>query len=175
MSNNTEPPRPWATYNVAQGLLTYEGQVLLVGNDYGGPNLTWSLPGGRLEPGELYEEALIREVREETSLEVLPGELLFVVDARTEQDLRHFMTCVFEVHLPTLPLALPPVSSGNDLAVKAVRWVLFEEVVGLIERPSLGEGLLNYLYYGPQRMPRRYFRYPEYWNPDWQPLRWPPE
>ncbi len=36
----------------------------------------WELPGGRLNAGEGIREALVREVREETGLEVVPGRLL---------------------------------------------------------------------------------------------------
>ncbi len=36
----------------------------------------WMPPGGAIEPGESYEEAVIREVREETSMKVLRQELI---------------------------------------------------------------------------------------------------
>ena len=165
----------WKVYNVVQAVLTYERQVLLVGNDYGGPDLVWSLPGGRLEPGEQCPEALVREVQEETGLVIQPGEFLYVMDSRSEQDHRHYLTCVFEGHLVSAPTSLPAVSSAQDVAVKAVRWVLFEDVAGIIGSRSLGEGLINYLYYGAAKLPRRYWHYPEYLSTEDGPLTWPPK
>jgi 8-oxo-dGTP diphosphatase len=60
------------------GGLTYdaEGRLLLVrrANDPGRGR--WSLPGGRVEPGEDDAAALVREMAEETGLVVEPGELV---------------------------------------------------------------------------------------------------
>lgn len=49
-----------------------EGRILLQRrSDYG----DWGLPGGGMEPGELIEDTMMREVREETGLEVTRFEL----------------------------------------------------------------------------------------------------
>jgi ADP-ribose pyrophosphatase YjhB (NUDIX family) len=52
------------------------GRLLLVrrANDPGRGQ--WSLPGGRVEPGESDASAVAREVHEETGLEVLAGSLI---------------------------------------------------------------------------------------------------
>jgi 8-oxo-dGTP diphosphatase len=52
------------------------GRLLLIkrGHDPGAG--LWSLPGGRVEPGETDAEALVREMREETGLMVRAGRLL---------------------------------------------------------------------------------------------------
>jgi|GEM_PF-472030 len=161
----------WQFYRVAQGLLLHQNQVLLVGNDYGYPELLWSLPGGRLEPGEQHKAAIIREFMEETGLEIVPGDLLYVVDSRSELLHKHFVTLVFEVRLAQ-PEIEPVLVGEVDGPVKELRFVPFAEVPALIQRPSMGEGLLNYLYYGTKTS--RYWVYPEYMTTEFQPLQWPP-
>ncbi|HKN54020.1 MAG TPA: NUDIX domain-containing protein [Amycolatopsis sp.] len=52
-----------------------QGRLLLIKRANEPGRGRWSLPGGRVEPGETDAEAVVREVREETGLEVTPGPL----------------------------------------------------------------------------------------------------
>src|SRR5690606_15457197 len=51
-------------------VVMHDGALLLVQRAHDPEAGSWSLPGGRVEPGEPLWEAVVREVREETSLDV---------------------------------------------------------------------------------------------------------
>jgi mutator protein MutT len=67
------------------GVVVVDGRVLLIRRAKPPLLGRWSIPGGTVELGETLEEALAREMEEETGLEVEPIELLTVFD-RIERD-----------------------------------------------------------------------------------------
>src|SRR6059036_311556 len=62
---------------VAAGLVFRDGKLLITRRHpdahLGG---LWEFPGGKREPGETFEECLVRELREELGIEVETGEVL---------------------------------------------------------------------------------------------------
>jgi len=55
----------------AFGILESDAGILMVQNERhiaGAPTLVWDLPGGQVEPGELLEDALCRELAEEIGI-----------------------------------------------------------------------------------------------------------
>lgn len=72
MSGGSDPRRH---ITVAAGLIWgTDGRLLVSQRPEGGSHAgKWELPGGKLEPGESPDDALIRELREELGIEVISG------------------------------------------------------------------------------------------------------
>lgn len=62
------------------GVLIHKGKVLLIQRGKEPLKGSWAIPGGAVELGETLEDAVIRELREETGITVRPETLLNVFD-----------------------------------------------------------------------------------------------
>jgi 8-oxo-dGTP diphosphatase len=109
-----------------------DGALLLVRRGRGPAAGEWSVPGGRVERGETLAEAVVREVAEETGLEVVCGPLLGWVE-RISDD-HHHVILDFEATLLGGTLV-----AGDDAAEAA--WIPASEVTEL----RLVDGLAEFL------------------------------
>ena len=60
--------------NVVCAIIVHEGKILGTQRGYGDFAGGWEFPGGKIEPGELPEDAVRRELKEELDLEVEVGQ-----------------------------------------------------------------------------------------------------
>ena len=81
--NRAYPDRPFIGVGA---VIVQDGRVLLVQRRSEPLAGRWSLPGGAVELGETLEAAVIREMREETGLEVQVGPVIEVLDRITHDD-----------------------------------------------------------------------------------------
>ena len=126
----TAPPPEVAVGAVA----LLDGALLLVRRGRGPAAGEWSVPGGRVEPGETVHMAVVREVLEETSLEVVVDRFLGWVERI--DDAYHYVILDFAVTV--LDALVAPVA-GDDAA--EVAWVPLHEISEL----RLVDGLYEFL------------------------------
>jgi ADP-ribose pyrophosphatase YjhB (NUDIX family) len=106
----------------SRALVTRGGSDLLLVSDDG---RTWYTPGGRLAPGESLKECVVREVYEETGLNVAVGDLVCVAEFWEQELNQHKVECFF---LATLQAGeLPQGWKDLDGLVKHMRFFAEEE------------------------------------------------
>ena len=114
----------------------------------------WNVPGGRQRNGELLFETVQRELREETGLDAVAGELAYVSESY-DGDV-HYLNAAFLATLrdPTARVR----AAGDGDHVVAVEWVALEEVRSRVVVEVVREPLVAYL---ENRLERRYAGYHE--------------
>ncbi len=109
-----------------RGLLKKDGKILLLKrhpNSKTNPNC-WELPGGKVESGEDFDDAIIREFNEETGLSIELNDLLGAV----QEDFPHKKTIALIMNVDI---------SSKNLEVKIseehvdFKWVKMEEIKDL--------------------------------------------
>ncbi|MCI8533847.1 MAG: 8-oxo-dGTP diphosphatase MutT [Lachnospiraceae bacterium] len=68
------------TIEVVAAIITHNGRVFATQRGYGEFKDGWEFPGGKMEPGETPQQALVREIQEELDTEIEVGELVETVE-----------------------------------------------------------------------------------------------
>ena len=120
---------------ICVGAIAIDSESLLMIRRGHGPGAgEWSIPGGRVRPGELLAEAVVRELAEETGIEGVCDTFVGWVERMAED--YHYVILDFRVTVldPIAPVA------GDDAA--EARWVPLHEVAEL----RLVDGLAEFLH-----------------------------
>jgi 8-oxo-dGTP diphosphatase len=131
--SRTYPTRPYLAVSAA---IFREGKVLIVRRARPPAHGLYTLPGGGVELGETLEEAIIREVREETALEIVPVALAGYRQAIARDDAGRI-----ERHFVILPFAARwiagEISLNEELA--EAHWLAPPELAGLTTTEGLAQ------------------------------------
>jgi mutator protein MutT len=93
----------------------------------------WSIPGGLVEVGETTKEAIIREIQEETSLEIEPVKLVEVFE-RILRDKSNLVQYHFVLIDYVCRIVSGEPRAGSD--VSELRWAKMKELDGLKVSPE---------------------------------------
>ena len=118
-----------------------DGRILVVQRGRGAYAGAWAIPGGRQRRGETMQEAVRREVREETGLIVEVGDPVWIGDILdpTDPPAYHYTVVDFAAFVIGGEL-----EAGDDAA--DARWVDLDEVRGLPLTPTMFELLTEHGY-----------------------------
>jgi ADP-ribose pyrophosphatase YjhB (NUDIX family) len=141
-----EPPAEYSgRLRVRVGALVFDGSAVLLVEHEGiwDERPFWTPPGGEVEFGETLTEALVREVHEETGLDVVAGPLRYVLDFVRPP--LHAVSFYFEC-TPRAAAAAPTAGADPELGdhqlIRAARFVPFAELPSLLVYP---EGMLGWI------------------------------
>lgn len=126
------------TINVVAAIIIHENKVFATQRGYGEFKDGWEFPGGKIEPGETPQQALIREIKEELATEISVDRLL----DRVEYDYPTFhlsMDC-FICHVVQGDLVLKEHEASQWLTkdtIHSVAWlpadlILIEKIAELL-------------------------------------------
>ncbi|MFN7388164.1 NUDIX hydrolase [Brevundimonas sp.] len=131
MSESLPPPIP------AVGVVCLRGDEVLLIRRGAPPRLgEWSLPGGRIEPGEGVRAAALRELHEETGVEARLTGLIDVVDGIFPDAGRHYVLIDFVAEwISGEPVAGDDAAEAAFVPVQqALELLTWSETRGVIEK-----------------------------------------
>ncbi|MCC7553886.1 MAG: NUDIX domain-containing protein [Methanobacteriaceae archaeon] len=113
-----------------RGLLKKDNKILILKRDSKSktnPN-RWELPGGKVDPGEFFDEALVREFIEETNLNIEIGSLVGAI----QDDFSHKRTVVIIMEVKTSDYDIKISDEHIDW-----KWATLKEIKNLEQASSL--------------------------------------
>ncbi len=132
-------PKSVPNTRVSVIVINLEEQILLVKHRKG-PRQYWVLPGGRMEYGETFYECGVREVKEETGLDVDVERIIFLSEAIAPDRSRHIVNVFMTARTVGGSLKL-----GNEPVLAGLEFKSLEELESISLYPPVSQQILDYL------------------------------
>ena len=107
------------TIKVVAAIIRDGDRIFATQRGYGEYKDGWEFPGGKVEPGETSQEALIREIKEELDADIIVGDLLTTVE---------YDYPTFYLSMDCFWAALVEGSKMKLLEHEAARWLAMDEL-----------------------------------------------
>ena len=124
---------------VVAAIICKDNRIFATQRGYGEVSGQWEFPGGKVEPGETPEEALIREIKEELDIEISVGKYIHTVEY--DYPTFHLSMLCFICKILSGSLVLKEHEEARWLEkdnLYSVDWLPADlEIVSLLERENL--------------------------------------
>lgn len=106
------------------GVVLHEDKVLLVKLTYGPAKGMWLIPGGLVDRGETLQEAVKREILEETGVKVQPRGIVGIRSMVRAEDQLTDLYCIFMCDVVMSPEEL----AKDDPEIAEVKWIPLDKL-----------------------------------------------
>ena len=131
------------------GILIENDKILLI-QHYKNNKKYWLIPGGGNDWGETAKEALIREYKEETNMDIEVDEFLFFSETIYPNKERHILNLFFRIHRNEKNDSI--VKLGDEAVLADLKFVTKEELKKMTVYPNIKENLLKLMKRGKNKM-----------------------
>ncbi len=107
------------TIKVVAAIIRDGDRIFATQRGYGEYKDGWEFPGGKVEPGETPQEALVREIKEELDADITVGDLLTTIE---------YDYPTFHLSMDCFWAALVEGSKMKLLEHEAAKWLSFDEL-----------------------------------------------
>lgn len=123
------------------GIIIQENSILLI-QHIKNEKKYWLVPGGGVDWGESLEEALIREYKEETNLDIEVKDFLFFSETISPDKNKHVINLYFLVKIKNDSETM---KIGNETNLSDLKYVSKEEIQNIKLYPNIKEQLMKIL------------------------------